>query len=331
MVLPRQGLQVRLIVLSLLFLIGVLSILFVELPGSSLLWRELQNTGHTILFALMTLAFMSILQVVLPAAADKVMIRYAITFAVVAIVAVLTELSQQLTHREPSLIDMARDMAGVLIGLGLYAYIDPGVMARCKRHCHVLKIVTLILSACLLAVSLFPLLHLAFAYVQRNQAFPVVIDFQAAWPKPFLHINQAVLTQIDAADFLAINQNRSVQQQVTKLQLKRGKYPGISIIEPYPDWSAYNTLILELYSPQAHAFGLVLRIHDSQHNQSYSDRFNQRLTVKPGNNRFRIPLLAVEQAPASRDMSMMHISNLMFFAVDIDDSIELYPVTVKLE
>ncbi len=327
----RFRLQLRFIALSLLFFLGVVSVLFVQLPGSSLLWRELQNTGHTVLFAIMTLAFMAILRGVFPAAGNKTVISYMLASAVLVTVAVLTELGQLLTHREPSLNDIIRDLAGVLIGLGLYATIDPCFMALWKRHCYVLRIGAFILSSCLLVVSLLPLLHLAFAYMQRNEAFPVIIDFQAGWAKPFLQFNQAVLTQVAAPDLLALGIDHQDQQQVSQLNLNQGKYPGISIIEPYPDWSAYNTLILELYSPQAQAFGLVLLIHDSQHNQAYSDRFNQALTVKPGNNRFRIPLPGVEHAPAGLDMDMMHIANVMLFAVNIDGPVKLYPDTLSLE
>ena len=331
MVLSRLRPQARHIVLLLIFVLGIVSVLFVQLPGSSLLWRELQNTGHTILFAILALTFMGLLRGVAPSAVNKALVSYAIAGAVLVTAAVLTELGQLLTHREPSLNDMVRDMAGGLIGLGLYVSIDTCFIALCRQYCYVLRIGAFMLSCCLLAVSLLPLLQLALAYVQRNEAFPVVIDFQADWTKPFLQLNQAVLTRVAAPGSLTSGKQHHDHQQVSELKLNRGHYPGISMIEPYPDWSAYNTLILDVYSLQAHALSLVLRIHDSQHNQEYSDRFNQTLTVMPGMNRFRIQLLSVQYAPVNRDMDMSHIASVILFAVNIDGAVKLYPGMLNLE
>lgn len=307
--------------------------MFVQLPGSSLLWRELQNTGHTILFAVITLAFMGMLRGVRgdPVEVNKAYISYVYAGAILVIFAVLTELGQLFTHREPSLIDIVRDMAGIVIGLGVYASIDTCFMPLWTRHRYLPRISMLILSSCLLVVSLLPLLHLSFAYAQRNDAFPVIIDFQAAWVKPFLQLNQAVLIHAAAPDSLASMNDRADRQQVSQLILNNGKYPGVSITESYPDWSAYNMLTLDLYSLEDQTINLVLRIHDSQHNQEFSDRFNQVLTVIPGKNRFRVPLHQVEHAPAGRDMDMMHIASIMLFAMNIDNPVKFYPGMLYLE
>ena len=279
----------------------------------------------------MTLVFMGILRCVRPVADSKALLSYAISIAVLAAVAVLSELGQQLTHREPSMVDTLRDMAGIVIGLGFYAYADSSVIALSKQYSYVLRISALVFSVCLLVVSLFPLLHLAFAYVQRNDAFPVIIDFEAVWGIPFIRLDQSVLIPAAAPDSLTSMIERTDQQRVFQLTLNRSQYPGISMVEPYPDWSAYKTLTLELYSWQVQTIKLVLRIHDSQHNQEYADRFNLDLTVNPGYNRYRIPLIDIEHAPAGRQMDMKHIANIMLFAVDIEDAVKLYPGTLKLE
>jgi len=329
--LSRYRLQPRLTALLLLFILGVITVLFVQLPGSSLLWRELQNTGHTLLFSIMTLAFMAILRGILPVADNKTLTRYTVAAAVLVAVAVFSELGQLLTHREPSLIDIVRDIAGILIGLGLYASIDRHFLVLWRQHGYLLRIGALILSFCLLLVSVLPLLHLAYAYVQRNEAFPVIIDFQAAWARSFLHLNRAVLTQGVVPDAETSGIEHIGQQRVPWLKFNLGIYPGVSIIEPYSDWSAYKVLTLDMYSLQTHAFSLVLRIHDTQHTQAYSDRFNQVLTVMPGNNRFRIPLLSVQYAPVDRDMDMANISNVALFVMNIDGPVNLYPGILSLE
>ena len=283
------------------------------------------------MFVMMTLLIMSIQRGIIPVSDNTALTRYVITVAVLASVAVLTELGQQLTHRESSAADVVRDLAGILIGLGFYAYKDPYFTVLSKLKYYALRISTLIFSASLVVASLFPLLHLAIAYVQRNDAFPVITDFQAGWIRPFLRLDQAVFTLAPAPDSLASIIQTTDQQQVHQLTIDSGKYPGISIIEPYPDWSEYKTLTLDLYSTQTQLMTLVLRIHDSHHNQEYSDRFNRAVTVKPGYNRFQIPLIEVELAPAGRRMDMRHVANIMLFAADIDSAVKLYPGTLRLE
>ena len=61
-VLSRYGIHLGFIILTSVFVIGVLTVIFVQLPGNTLFWRELQNSGHTILFMVMTLIFMMMLR-----------------------------------------------------------------------------------------------------------------------------------------------------------------------------------------------------------------------------------------------------------------------------
>ena len=187
------------------------------------------------------------------------------------------------------------------------------------------------MSISLLALSLFPLSHLASAYVQRDEVFPVIIDFQAGWAKSFLRFNQTLVTQVEASELLASGVNIADKRHVSQLTITPGSYPGVSVIEPYPDWSAYKTLRLEIHSSQAQAFDLVLRIHDGLHNNDYSDRFNRPLKLMPGRNMFRIPLDEIQRAPAARDMDMRQIAGIMLFAVDLDSPVKFYPITLRLE
>lgn len=306
---------------------SVLAVLFGQLPGDSLLWGELQNTGHTPLFGVIALATLGILRNVHPIAGNRPLVGYSMAGIASLAVAFLSEFGQLLTHRDPSVSDMIRDLTGITVGLGIAAGFDPRMKPFWHKQRHGSRAATIVLSGCLLAASLFPLAHLATAYGQRNGAFPVVIDFKAHWSKPFLRLKHATLTR----DIAPTAWTPVSGQQVARLTLNRALYPGVAMIEPFPDWSGFETLTLVIYSPLPQTFDLVLRIHDKLHNQAYEDRFNQQLTVTPGENRFRIPLLAIQDAPVGRDMDMTRITNVTLFATGIASPVNCYLGPLNLE
>ena len=315
--------------LSVLLAAGVITIMFVQLPCQSLLCRELQNSGHVVLFAVMAAVFIAIIRYSRFAAVGRPLADYWIAGGAMIVVAVLTELGQLITQRDPDLIDMLRDVAGIAVGLGLYALADPGLSPR-KQGRHLLQTGLLTAIVALMAAGFYPLLKTVSATLQRNQAFPVIADFGAGWTRTFVQLNRASLTLVAAPGGSTAAESGD-GSPVARLTLKPGNYPGVSIVEPGADWSGYSTLCLDLFSPHTRPIGLVLRIHDDRHNQAYPDRFNRTLTLKPGDNRIRIPLRDVIQAPAGRELDMTRIAGLMLFAVDIEESLRLYPGVIRLE
>jgi hypothetical protein len=168
------------------------------------------------------------------------------------------------------------------------------------------------LAVGLAVASAFPLATLARAYHQREQAFPVIVDLAADWSHPFVQLNHATL---DPAPDPSVCPAPGAGHLVG-LQLEPATYPGFSVIEPYPDWRGHDHLVLEIVSTQAAALELTLRIHDAGHNQAYTDRFNRLLSLSQGNNRFRIVLADVSNAPAGRRMDMSRIAGIVLFAAD---------------
>jgi hypothetical protein len=309
-------------IVSLLFYSAVVlfvpGILFMRLPGDSMLWREFQNAGHTPLFGLVALVILFGLRVYIPAARDRPLYGYLVSAVVSLGIGVMSEFGQLLTDRDPSVYDVLRDLVGIIAGLGITAGIDPRMKPLWGKLRWELQPGTVILSCILFAASLFPLVRLAIASIQRNEAFPVIIDFEAGWSKPFLQLQHAVLGSV-------------TENQLSQLVLKPARYPGVSMVEPCPDWSAFESLTFVIHSTQSLPFQLVLRIHDKLHNQDHADRFNRTLIVRHGENRFRIPLAEIRNAPAGREMDMARITGLTLFAVDTVQPVNFYIGPLRLE
>lgn len=230
----------------------------------------------------------------------------------------MSEYVQLLTARDPSSYVCHRVLIGIVAGLGVYAGVDPLMKPLWSNLRCGLRSGTVILSCFLLAASLFPLVRLTIATIQRNEAFPVIIDFEAGWSKPFLQFQHASLISV-------------TEDQLSQLVLKPARYPGVSMVEPCPDWSAFESLAFVIHSRQPYPFQLVLRIHDKLHNQERADRFNRSLMVKHGESRFRIPLAEIKNAPANRDMDMTRITGLTLFAVDTVRPVDFYIGSLRLE
>ena len=317
----------RLIAWLSFLLVMVLGVLFGQLPGDTLLWGELQNTAHIPLFGLVAIATLCVLRELVPLLRDRPLVGYLLAGVASFTIGLLTEIAQLLTHRDASISDAMRDLAGTVVGLGLYASFDPRMQLFWRRQRRGLRAVTIVLSCVVFAVSLFPLVRLAAAYLQRSAAFPVIVDFRTSWSRAFLQCKSAVLAKVAAAE----SQVSVPDYLTTRLDLDPVPYSGVYVTEPYPDWHSFAYLTFDVYSPQRQPLWLVLRIHDALHNQAYSDRFNRRLEIRPGNNRFRIPLPAVEAAPAKREMDMSRIRGLGLFSTDLTRPTSFYLGTLRLE
>jgi hypothetical protein len=118
---------------------------------------------------------------------------------------------------------------------------------------------------------------------------------------------------------------------VGHLTFSPGKYPGLAIVEPAPDWSGYDRLVFEAYSERADPVQLVLRIHDIHHNNAFRDRYNHPVTIAPGRNRVVIPLADVRAAPEGREMDLTAIRGLALFALSPPVPFSLYLDAFRLE
>ena len=305
----------------------VLIVLFGKLPGNSLFWREVQNSGHTFLFAVAAVLILLLLRdssVVLRRAPLKL---YVVAGLIGLLVGVLTEVVQLLIGSDSSPVDVMRDLTGIVGGLGFFASVDKTLQPHWLKSRQIKKAGLVVMSISVFTAGLFPLAHLSAAYVQRNEAFPVVFDLKNEWSSSFIEIKNAVVkTSIDQQVSTANNLKR-----FALVQFKHGIYPGVSMIEPYPDWSLFEALTLEIYSEQAVEFDLVVRVHDKKHNHAYSDRFNKRLIVKAGENHFQIPLHDIKRAPMGREMDMTRISELVLFAGKPVAPISFYLGAIRLE
>jgi len=236
-------------------------------------------------------------------------------------IGIATEFAQSLTGRGFSDLDLVRDAAGVILGTGLYALIDQTKTGARLVSGAGLRRTLIGLLCCVLLAALYPLASLSRHYILRNNDFPVIMDPYAQWATTFVGTNKASLTLAP----------KNCSTGLAGLSLQPTAYPGISLLEPYPDWRGYRYLTFTLESRQPETLSMTLRINDTAHNDEYDDRYNQVLTIPPGSHTHRIPLEEVINGPRNRKLDIGDICGLQLFSPDLTRPQQVCVSAMKLE
>ena len=299
----------RLLILVAL-LVAVATLLFMRLPiPPTYAGRTIENAGHLPVFALVTFGLLIVLRQDFKFEGGRL---YALAGVLGAGLGFLSEAIQRPLARDASWDDVFTDAVGAVTALALYALFDrrSGLGRGTKLFAFVVAL------AC--AVYYFtPLVRMTAAYVHRNSQFPVLADFRSG-------------IEIDWTASYGVN--RIIRRDALEVQFARGRFPGFSLHEPVPDWSAYKTLVIDIENPEDVALGITVRVHDRGHGDRYADRFNRHFDLAPRERRtLRIALSDVEKGPKSRLMNMRHISDIRLFRDNRNGAKRLWIHCLQLE
>jgi hypothetical protein len=119
-----------------------------------------------------------------------------------------------------------------------------------------------------------------------------------------------------------------------RLELRPGRYSGVSLSHAPGDWERYASLQMALFNPHDEVLEVTVRIHDRQHRntspQLYHDRFNRRFRLLPGWNRIEIFLAEVAAAPRDRSLDLADIAALGIFASSLPQPRTVYLDDIRL-
>lgn len=299
-------------------LLAFVALFFIPLPAESLWWREAINSSHTLLFFILSFViYHSIVRRY--RSPNKIIIGIVVLFGGLLLGTVI-EILQGLTQRESSLSDVYRDFYGISAALCLVGFIN----VKGFHDKKLTAVIYMFVGIAFLLSGLMPLIKLSWHYIERDSAFPVIVDFNADWSSSFVRFNNAEMIKVSAED-------RNKPDGFYPVQFGRGKYPGISVIEPEPDWSDYHELHVKIFSNDERNIDLILRVHDRQHNQDHDDRFNKKLLIRPGQNEFEIALSQIQRGPAHRQLDLKNIAGLILFASRPQQPVQIEIGNIYLE
>jgi VanZ family protein len=299
----------RLLIFSVLFVI-VAALLFMRLPvPPTYAGRTIENAGHLPVFFLLTMGLLIVMRTDFKVEGARL---YALAGLMGVGLGFLSEVIQRPLSRDASWEDVFSDTVGAACALAVYALFD-----RRSSITRGTRVVALAVALGAIVFYVTPLVRMTVAYVHRNGQFPVLADFRSPI-EPFWTVGYGT--------------NRSLVGDALAVEFVRGPWPGVSLHEPVPDWSGYQTLLIDVENPDPVKLGLTVRIHDRGHWQNYSDRFNRHFELAAHERRtLRIDLREVARAPRGRVMNMSQVSNLALFRDAQDGARHLRIYTLRLE
>ena len=286
-----------------IFIVSLAVLLLVPLPADTLWLRELFNSGHSIVFIFITLILFEYVSIRLKD--FHPVITFLVVLAAAFMVGVFIEMIQGLLQREASVSDLNRNLSGIIAGLCLAVYFQQ------KAWYHRLALVSVMLIS--LFFGGYSLIEISWNYYQRAKAFPLLTEFEKPWTKSFVRFNKASLQGV-------ANKKSQLEPTRFNFRFEPGVYPGVSIIEPVENWSAYQSLHFDIFSTNIDNVKIVLRVHDKQHNQDFSDRFNRHFILQPGLNRIVVELSEIRDAPYNRKLDMVNIAGVELFLTDVEET-----------
>jgi hypothetical protein len=181
----------------------------------------------------------------------------------------------------------------------------------------------------LMGAILAPLGPLAWSYSMRKASLPVIADYTSRWQKPLMRPLRVDLSTTVAPEAFT---GRS-GETVARVRFRQAAWPGVDVVEPWPDWRGYASLRFQVYAEQPAPKQLVLRIDDEQHDGTHRDRFNRSFDIHAGVNDIVVPLADIRRAPKGRELDLSRIDRVLVFSRRPDAPYELLigPMTLDAE
>ena len=292
-----------------------------EPPDKTVFWVGVFDLGHIPLFGVVMWLTVGTLQTIRPSMPGSQ--RIGCAFIATIGLGALTEVIQTLQPtRDASVSDFLRDTAGagaVALWNGPYGLRLPVSIARARP-------VLRVLSGALVAAACLPFVVVLDIYLQRNRSFPVLLRFDGSrWEARLTSRGRATLEPNKTAP-----SREADLGPVTLMTMRPGRYSGLVLEEPYPDWRGYDALVWTVVSENESPFVITIRIHDKQHNQRFDDRFNGKFVLRKGATVITIPLDDIRRAPSGRELDLSHVRGIAVYAQRLQQPTQIYVSALRL-
>jgi VanZ family protein len=279
------------------------------LASHSRLRTAANNSAHLPLFGLMALVLLALSVTVFRARFSNRATHYWVAFCAATVLAGGTELVQFFGPRDADLNDVALDLLGAGVALGVVATFDRRLAGLRIQRPWFKRAIRF--GAAVVLVSVFvPVLLWAEAYRQRNERFPTLCGFDTYWESKFLINNDSEFTLTDPPS----RWNPPGGGKVGRWFGQGGAYPSLGLREPCPDWRGYESLRISLYSIEDDPVRISITICDERHIRKFSDRFTGSYVLEQGVNEIEIDLDDVRRSPKTREMDMATITEVTIYS-----------------
>jgi VanZ family protein len=313
-----------------LCLLSVVGLLVAPIGMGSSQWeRTLNDAAHAPLFALAALVALYWLR---RFANLSHIATYSAAFLLAVMLGAAGEAAQWFGGaRQAQWHDLVNDGVGALAALSIRAAFDASWALSLR-----VRLLWLFVAGAGIVFAVMPTVQSARHYLVRWQQLPALVDWRSDDGYHFVSAVAAqVLVTAPPAPWRHSGRNGSCELSMYVQPGAGGdeatRYAGITIEEPWPDWSMYSAVQIELVNPNEVPAKLTLRIDDRAHNNRQVDRLNMPLSVAPKTRElFTVPMATVRDAPRDRDMDLTRIAKLILFQDAERGAVPLYVCAVTL-
>jgi VanZ family protein len=303
----------------------LLFLAFGDSPERTRFWDAFFDAGHVPLFGLLSLAALALVRSCRSglSVARAGWVAFAITVGLGTITEVL-QLAQP--SRDPSLVDLSRDVAGAgAFLLVAVAWSRGGEVATRPGGSE--RALALTVAVALLVGANVELGRTVAMYAMRDRAFPTLFALDGSWWEgPLIRAGEA---RVSPRAHPATSSDPGAGP-LARIDLEPGDYPGLTFDEPYPDWRGCRSLEFVVVSESEGRLPLTIRVHDALHDHRYRDRFNRAFWIVRGANPISIPLDDIRRAPDRREMDMARIRGIVIFSAHLAEPAHLFIGPLRL-
>lgn len=303
--------------LGLLLILALFVLLFVGGPGVNDLRivKAIWQSGHFVLFAVVVFSILQIEFV----AKQKWLHLFVATGVFSSWFGVATEALQLLIGRDFEFADIGNDIIGGYAGffISRFVFLSRQKSANNKQWQLAYLSGFIVLALLGTRAAIVTLLD----EQQIKSSFPILSNFETAFEVTRWDYRSAKLLISESP-----KPNKSDSMQVI---FQPDRYPDITLKDFVHDWSDYHHLKFSLFSSQQDSIEMVVKVYDDAHRlmgYQYSDRFNQKIILKPGWNHFSFLLETIQNSPKNRLMDLTSMNSFSLFMIDLKK-----PVTIFLD
>lgn len=158
------------------------------------------------------------------------------------------------------------------------------------------------------------------SYAGRAGAFPVVVDLASTWQERFIEAQGAELFVGKGPE----EWSRRAGRRVAVLLFDGEPGAGVSVREPFKDWSGFSVLVINVFSTAERPVNVVLRLEDRTREQPAAERVDFVLRVVPGANDLYIPLESLGTTPSGRKLNFSSIRRVGLFLGEPTEPMRIY-------
>ena len=239
--------------------------------GTAQLSVALRNSAHTPWFFLVTLLIWNLWN-----AKKPLLSRVWLTLLTAQIVSMVSEGVQMFTSRHASWSDIAFNLAGAAAAIAVCLYYE----LRKKQKASNL-LLFLPAFACLLILSgIYGVLKVLMVDFHASRIFPELVDFTNP---AFIELKVRAERYHGTSD----QQQKMFTDSFTINLPEKYRYPGLTLIEPFPDWDGYQWLEFEVTLEKIDRMNMAVRVSVKENSGL---EYIKPVILYPGYNLVRIPI-----------------------------------------